>query len=258
MDRILVPTDFSEHSGFALEYASFLAKKNNSELYVLHIVRNPSYIKSAQEKLNEVLSNDYLASLNAKLVLEEGNNVSKTINQVGKKIGVDLIVMGSNGASNVEEIILGSNTENVIIKTKFDVLTVKHQMKSPELKSILFASDFSPESYAIFETVKKFAKLFNSTIHLLRVTKSEKPRIQEKMNLFIEYHQLKEEGINYEVTIMNNSSVELGILNYAVDANIDLIAIGTHGKGALKKLIQESTSQNLVRDAFRPVLTMRF
>lgn len=257
MDKILVPTDFSEHSGWALEYASFLAGRANTELYILHIVRNPNYLEAAQDKLDEILSNEYLAGMKASLVLEEGNNVGKTINKVAENLDVELIVMGSNGASNVEEIILGSNTENVIIKTRFDVLTIKHQMISPELNSIMFPSNFKPEAYGIFDSVMNFAREFDAEIQLVKIGEESKKE-QRRMDSFVDYFQLADNNIKYKTVFYPSKSLEIGILNYAVDNNIDLIAIGTHGKGAIKKLLQESISQNLVRDAFRPVLTMRF
>ncbi|MCB0400685.1 MAG: universal stress protein [Flavobacteriales bacterium] len=257
MYNILVPTDFSEFSDFALQYGTFLAKKNDSNLYILHIVRNEEKYEAAQKKLKAISKLPSLREVKAHIVLEKGNNVSKNINKVAEELEVKLIIMGSNGVSNVEEMILGSNTENVIIKTRFDVLTVKHEMNSQELNTILFPSNFKQEAYNVFESVIKTAKAFNACIHLLKVGK-DTPKDRERVNDFVSYFQLEEQGIDYCINILDNSSLELGILNYAMNNDIDLIAIGTHGKGAIKKLLQESTSQNLVRDAFRPVLTMRF
>jgi nucleotide-binding universal stress UspA family protein len=139
-------------------------------------------------------------------------------------------------------------------------LTIKYQMLSLDINSILFPSDFSTESYAIFETVKAFAETFNAKVHLLRVvtteTNKKTEKINNRMNLFIDHFQLDEEKI--EIAIYKDKTRELGVLNYSIDNDIDMIAIGSHGKGIVRKLVKESISQDLVKNTFKPILTIRF
>lgn len=264
MNKILVPTDFSLHANYALENASFFAKLNKGSLTVVHIVIDKKKIdqEAIDQKFELLKKQPYLKEVNANFVVVEGGNISKAINKIGVELGVDLIVMGSNGANNTGEIILGSTTENVIRRSEINVLAIKREIISFDLNRILFPSDFSKEANSIFETVKDYAKAFNASIHLLSVNKSDKEvltkKAKAKMDDFIQFRQLNEEGIVYRKSISTNSSAEFGILNYSIDNSIDMIAIGTHGRGVLKKLLQESTSQSLVRDAFKPVLTMRF
>lgn len=257
-----MPTDFSEHSNYALEYAAYIAQKSAGELVVLHIVKNEKKrdTEFVLNKISELKKLDFFKNVIVDFVVKVGANISKQIDKTANKVGADLIVMGSNGANNTEEIILGSTTENVIRKSNINVMTVKRKIITLELNHILFPSDFSKESYAIFQSVKDFAKTFNATIHLLRVNKKDSLELKTtpKLDAFIEHFKLDEEGYLYEKAISTNPSAEFGILNYSVDKSIDMIAIGTHGKGVLKKLIAESTSQSLVRDAFKPVLTMKF
>lgn len=257
-----MPTDFSEHSKYAIENAAFIAQKTRAELVVLHIVKNEKNVDKevVDAHFQELKNLTYLKFVKVDFVIEYGTNISKLIDKVAQQKQVDLIVMGSNGANNTEEIILGSTTENVIRKTDVSVLTVKREIITFELDHVLFPSDFSKESYSIFEEIKAFAKIFGATIHLLRVNKKDSlaDKTTPKMDAFIEHFKLDEEGFQYEKAISTNPSAEFGILNYSVDNQIDVIAIGTHGKGLLKKIIQQSTSQSLVRDAFKPVLTVRF
>lgn len=261
MDKILIPTDFSEHSNYALEYGSYIAKEKGSKLFILHIIRHKKDKESETllKKLSGIKALEYLKGVDFEIVLEEGSIISKAINKAGEKYKAELIIMGSNGVSNIEEMLLGSNTENVIRHSKINVLTIKHKMESLHIKSILFPSNFSPESFMVFKTVIDFAKLFNAKIHLLTVNTPDNPinkeDVNEKMDLFISYFKLTK---NYTKAIFDDVNQELGVLNYCINNSMDMIAIGTHGKGILKKLLKESTSQNLVRDAFRPVLTMKF
>jgi len=259
MNKILIPTDFSEHSNYALEYGSFIAKEKGGKLIILHITKDINECEN-NPHLEGISSYKFLNGVDYEVVVEEGSNISKSINKVGLDQNVDLIIMGSNGVSNVGEMLLGSNTENVIRNSLFNVLTIKHEMMGLSINSILFPSDFSPESYPVFETVIAYAKLFNAKIHLLRVVTSDRKSgstsIDDRIDTLIEHFQLNEN--EYEKVIYRAKTKELGILNYSIDTDIDLIAIGTHGKGIVKKLLQENISQDLVRDSFRPVLTVRF
>ncbi|PJA09819.1 MAG: hypothetical protein COX70_00760 [Flavobacteriales bacterium CG_4_10_14_0_2_um_filter_32_8] len=260
MDTILIPTDFSEHAHYALEYASFITKEKGGKLIILNVYQHHKELENIQNKFKEIETYSYLKGVDYEFITEKGISVSNTISKVGIDYHVGLIIMGSNGVSNIEEMLLGSNTENVIRKSHFNVLTIKHRMPELKIKSILFPSDFMPEVYSIFEGIKNFSELFNAKIHLLNVTSSkdskEINKVSKKMDSLIDFYQLKEGS--YQKVIVKDKSEEFGILNYCIDNDIDIIAIGSHGKSVLHKLIKESTSQNVVRDSFRPILTMRF
>lgn len=262
LNKILVPTDFSDYSKYALENAAFLAQKKRGTLIILHIVKNQKKIDEGliDAKFSELKKLDFLKYAKVEFKVEVGSNISKLIDKVACDTKADLIVMGSNGANNTEEIILGSTTENVIRRSMVNVLTVKREIITFELNDILFPSDFSKEAYTVFDTVKEYAKTFNARIHLLRVNKKDnlEDKTTPKMDAFINYFNLEEEGYDYEKAICTNPSAEFGILNYSVDNNIDMIAIGTHGQGVLKGFFRGSTSQSLIRDAFKPVLALKF
>ena len=153
MNKILIPTDFSEHSNYALEYASFFAKKKGCKLIITHILRDEKKLDYVNEQFDEIRGYKGLKGVDFVFDLIEGSNISKSINKVAEKNNVDLIIMGSNGVSNVGEMLLGSNTENVIRNSQFNVLTIKHKMLGLHIKAILFPSDFSKETYSVFQTV---------------------------------------------------------------------------------------------------------
>ena len=263
MNKILIPTDFSSYSNFALEYASFIANEKGAKLFILHVISSSSKgIVFAQKKFEEIKEFDYLKGIDYEVIIEEGHIVSKAINRVGIAHDINLVIMGSKGVSSIEEMILGSCTENVIRKSHFNVLVLKHKMNQLKIDNILFPSDFSSEAFSIFEKVKEFAILFNAKIYFLIVNipnhNEHKSTIKSKMNKLIKFYKLDENNINYERIITNDKTKELGVLNASIDYNIDLIAIGSHGKNILKKLIHESISLEIVRDSFKPILTIRF
>ena len=257
MNNILIPIDFSENSNAALEYASFIAKTKGVKLIILHITKDAA---SVELQLERITALSFMQEIDAQIVVREGKNISKIIKKVGVEFGVDLIVIGSNGISSVGELILGSDTENVIRSSQFNVLTIKHKMLSLGLDSVLFPSDFSSEAYSVFETVKAFADLFGAKIYLLSVVtsnrKKELENTAEKMDAFVRHFSLT--NSQYEKEIYQANNRELGVLNYSIDKDVDMIAIGSHGKGIVRKLVKESISQGLVKNTFKPILTVRF
>ncbi len=61
----------------------------------------------------------------------------------------------------------------------------------------------------------------------------------------------------FKISTYNDTSEEVGVMNYCIENEIELIALGTHGRKGIWKVFNESTSQNLVNHSFRPVLTIK-
>ena len=264
MKKILCPTDFSEFANYALEYAAFFSKRSGGSLCLVTVLKNKdkSKIQEFEKKLDELKDLEYLKHINVETIIKVGDNIRDNIIEAAEEFNVDLIIMGSNGASLVDEILVGGNTEKLIRKSKFSVLTIKHQMISLRLDSIVFASDFSKETNKAFTMIRETAQLFNSKIYLLKIntpTRFEPTRVSlEKMHRFVKAQQLdKLLKDKYEIVLYSDSTEELGILNYCIENEIDLISLATHGKRAIWKFFDDSTSQNLVNHSFRPVLTIR-
>jgi nucleotide-binding universal stress UspA family protein len=262
MKNLLVPTDFSEYAEAALEYAAFIAKIRKSTIHILTVVHSTDEdeYNKAEEQFKVLLKKNFLANTKVETYIKIDGDISEKIIECAEEVKTDLILMGSNGASSVSEILMGSNTEKVVRKSVFNVLTIKHKMANMKIDSIVFASDFSAESNRIFSVVRDFADKFNAQIHLLKIntpTHFEPTRVSmEKINYFIENEGLSPiVGDKYKIALYSDSTQELGILNYCIENEIDMVALGTH-KHSFWQLMFESTSKNLVSHCFRPVLTI--
>lgn len=262
MKNLLVPTDFSEYAEAALEYAAFIANIRKSTIHLLTVVRSASdnEYRKAEEQLKKLKEISFLKGIDIETYIKIDGSISDKIIEGAEDVNADLILMGSHGTSTVSDILLGSNTERVVRKSEFSVLTIKHKMTDLKIESIVFASDFSPESNRIFSIVRKFAEKFKAQVHLLKIntpTHFEPTRVSmEKINHFIENEGLSPiTGDKFKVALYSDSTQELGILNYCIENEIDMVAVGTH-KHSFWQLMFESTSQNLVSHSFRPVLTI--
>jgi nucleotide-binding universal stress UspA family protein len=274
MKKILVPIDFSKPSEYAAKMAAKIAKKTSAKVYLIHMIELPSgvidmgsnskfsipesmlYLRKTKEKVLEFKENFFSEDLKVEYFIKK-NNPFEGIKKYAEKIDADLIVMGSKGHSEFEEIMIGSNTEKVARTSTIPVLIVKRDAKKFKLKNLVFASNFKKEDKAVFNKFIDFAEQFNSKIHLLKVntpSNFESTReAKEKVLDFIKDYSLPKHSIN----IYNDTSVEKGILNFSKDINSDLIALCTHGRSGLSHLFSPSVTKNLSKKALKPMLTIK-
>ena len=273
MKRILVPTDFSKHAEYALRVAAQIAKKNNSEIYLLHMLELPHqgsdaissgsaipqimfFKEMAINKLETLMESDFL----------EGTNVSEIIQfekafdgimEISKKNSVDLIVMGSHGASGYEEMFIGSNAEKVVRSSEVPVLIIKNETEEFKANKLVFASDFSDEIKKPFAKLIEFATIFNSHLDLVMINTPnsfKSTAVAEKiMTDFLEGTNFT----NYSTHIYNDVNIEKGILNYSSSVDADLIGMCTHGRTGFSHFFNGSISEDLVNHTVRPVITFK-
>ncbi len=275
MKRILVPIDFSKEAENAARVAANIARKTDSEIFLVHMLELPVttidpaemnaissepqiiyFMKLAREKFEKFISLPFFKGLKVVESVQFQHAFSGIITE-SEKNNIDLIVMGSQGASGLQEMFIGSNTEKVVRRSKIPVLVIKKEAEEFKVDDMIFASDFNKESKTTFQRVVDFANLFEAKVHLLYIntihnfntTKNIEKRIAEFMDDF--------DFSNYTTTIYNDISIEKGILSYARDIDADLIALNTHGRSGLSQLFNGSIGQELANHALRPVITFK-
>jgi nucleotide-binding universal stress UspA family protein len=152
LTRILAPTDFSNFSGFALEWAAYLAQCMKADLVFLHVIPEEEgkiieeitgegaivriskglredVLKDRQKKLtdqyNMVVSREIKNVLRVEEITRIGVPFLEII-KVAKEKEVDLIVMGTHGRTGLAHVLIGSVAEKVVHHAHCPVLTVKH------------------------------------------------------------------------------------------------------------------------------------
>jgi nucleotide-binding universal stress UspA family protein len=274
MKRILVPTDFSDHAEYALRVAAQIARENNSEIVLLHMLELPHQASDAVgsghdipeimffknkviSNLEELMEVDYLEGITVSEIIQF-EKAFEGILAVSKTNNIDFIVMGSHGSGGFQEMFIGSNTEKVVRFSDVPVLVIKNKMDNFKADNFVFASDFSQEIKKPFKQLLEIAGLFNSKLNLVMINtpSSFKPtHIAEKiMNDFIKEFNYP----NYSLHIYNDVNVEKGILNFANSVKADLIGMCTHGRRTgFAHFFNGSVSEDLVNHAIRPVITFK-
>ena len=273
MKKLLVPTDFSIHAENALKIAAKLAKKNNYEIHLLHMLEIPSqmndtinqgvavpqimaYLERSKDTLSETAQQEFLKGIK---ILEaiDFKTTSDGIISYLKDNEIDLIIMGSNGATGLDEILIGSNTEKIVRLSNVPVLVVKNDSFEFENPNFVFASDFSNETKASFAKMIEFANTFDATLKLVTIctpNSFKTTALAEKiMADYVAEFDIKE----YTTHIYNDTNIEKGILNFAKETNADLIGLCTHGRTGLVHFFTGSIGEDLANHAKRPVITFR-
>jgi nucleotide-binding universal stress UspA family protein len=144
LQKVLVPTDFSDASACALRYGRALAEAFGASLHVLHVVENlvahawtaevyvtalPGLLEEVEreaiDRLSRLLTPSERAALRAELAVAGGSPFLEII-RYARAHQIDLIVMGTHGRGPVEHMLLGSVAEKVVRKAGCPVLTVRH------------------------------------------------------------------------------------------------------------------------------------
>lgn len=276
MKKILVPIDFSEHSEYALETAAAIAKKQGSELFVLHMLELSNaiytassstlseeavfYLKLAEKKMETFLDRRFLDGVDVTPVVKHFK-VFKEINELIDEHDINLVVMGSHGSSGVKEVIVGSNAEKVVRYSEVPVLIVKHNPILVEFDTTIFASDFSEQAIESYLIAKNTFEKLDSNMHLLYVNTPDNgfkssTEIDRLIAKFLKQAEGDLESYS-KVHVVADYSVEKGILNFANNIGADLVAVATHGRRGLAHFFEGSISEDIANHSTLPVMTFK-
>jgi nucleotide-binding universal stress UspA family protein len=273
MKRILVPCDFSTTAQQAYTFALDLAKKNDGEIFVLRVIDIPfmyeSYSTTVPVHLNPEqwgkLVDDATASFKemkaahtrqADITLRviEGP-VAMTILDFIEKENIDLVVMGTKGATGLDEFLVGSNTEKVVRLSKIPVLAVRKAVNISSITNIVVPTTMQLDQVGFMNRLKELQAFFGATLHLLVIntphnlkrSKYERAELED----YAKHYQLKD----YSLNIRDDFSEETGIVNFMEETHGDMIAMATHGRRGLAHLFMGSVTEYVVNHGQYPIWT---
>ena len=276
MNKIIVPIDFSKHSEYALEVAAGLAKKNNAELLVLHMLELSSalltntssqqqtnaifLLKIAEAKFEEFLNKDFLEGITVTPIVKHFKVFSE-VNDIAMEHDADLVVMGSHGTSGARDVFIGSNTEKVVRNADIPVFVVKNQIPDLKLEEVVFASDFKDECIRPYLNAQRLFKPLGSNFNLLYVNlPNENFRSTIEIDTRIADFLQKADGnldnmknVHYHA----DYSVERGVINFSNKVGADIIAIPTHGRTGISHFFTGSVGEDVANHSTLPVITFK-
>ncbi|WP_298493599.1 universal stress protein [uncultured Algibacter sp.] len=266
--NILIPTDFSDNSWSAIGYALKLYANEECSFYFLNSISiKVSTLSNLSNKLLETMKDDALKELlQVKKIVEINNananhdyqiilsteNLNKAINKAIEEWKIDLIVMGTKGATGTKELFFGSNTVHVINNIRnCPILIVPEDYNFITPTQIAFPTDYN-RFYSIKEIkpLKHIADLYNSKIRIVHINVKKELNDVQDYNLFELQSYLK----NYECSfhwMPKYAKKVVEINDFIEELNIEILAMVNYKHSFIEKIIKEPVIKKI---GFKPVI----
>jgi nucleotide-binding universal stress UspA family protein len=243
MKNILVPTDFTDKSNFAISSAATLARKSGGSLRILHVYEDVEDEVASSSKLEELKKSESLEGLNINYSLVKGNPVEVIAEETA-----DVIVMGSREVKGIVGFFTRTNSERVAKSAHCPVITVKKHTDLSQIKSIVYATDMRPEQKDIIEDVTALQKFYGAHLHLIKVyddTLILQRDVEKRLKEFAAFHGLSD----FSVTGRSGIDEADEIIKFAKDLNADMIAMATHDRKGLERLVGGFISGEVIKES---------
>ena len=277
-DIILVPIGFTDQSLVALQQAVIVAKRTNSELFLLSVVEMPTALqkifsdyeekqKHFKEKLREnliELSKNYCEGVSNVKCLVSSGKIYEEITDIAESLGASLIIMGTDGTpKDIKKKFIGSNANKVVRSAPCPVITIKGKSIKNTCDMIALPLDLNKETREKVTNAIQFARLFNSEVRAFSVSFSDDDdSVKNKLNstLYQVRKFISSKGVKCSTDLLEISSSEIfssSIVKYTEDINADLIMIMTKGEENLDLNFLGSNARKLINKSDIPVMSIR-
>ncbi|MGM0718365.1 MAG: universal stress protein [Halobacteriota archaeon] len=288
-ETLLIPTDGSDSAEAAARRGFDLAAQCDANVHVLSVadssiaagVGYSGDSPSIRKRLRE-LSSSRAASLRDSAV-ERGIDAiaavregipAKEIVTYADEHDIDAIVIGTSGRGNVGRAVVGSVADKAVRTASVPVVTINSTATTVgPVDSILVPTDGSEAAAEAARVGLEFAEELAATVHFLSVINIDHPTwlstLIDRDNASDESldenrrdaldalaADARKRGLDVETAVTEGTPAD-GIIDYVESEAIDLIAMGTTGRGGFDRLLLGSITDEVVRTASVPVLTIR-
>jgi len=295
--RILVPLDGSELAERVIPYAVSIANAMSSQVSLLRIFDSvpeqwadpthgryldqltSSFRNEAVNYLERIATPLRREGITVTCSAHEGNPSELIINESSQEADT-LIAMSTHGRSGINRWVMGSVTDKVLHGVNEPLLIVRSQEGSPpasiKANNIILPLDGSALSEQVLPHAVSLAKALGASVTLLRSTDISyytqmgedypasmyEDLIQEATVEAEEYlkrisEQLSNEGVGESQSYVRQGEAASTILDLAGDSPSTLVAMCTHGRSGVGRMVLGSVTDRVVRHSNRPVLVIR-
>ncbi len=268
--KVVVLTDFSPLSKVALNYALKMSTKLPVELTILNVVRldgvpkSNMRLKQVEKMLTTVAEEEgqkLLAEAQTKTTAKvsftalRGHTVSQTVKRYCDKNYVNLLVMGSQGASQLKKLSLGGTTVSVIDSVYSPVLAIPQFAEFKNFGKIVYATDMKDIKNEL-ELLVPFARIFNTKIYAVHVAPSVDKKVEESR--ILAEHYINKTGYDkIEFKLIIDDDVPKAIDKYIQETKSDLLTTFTHELSLYEKLFGLSITRKLAYQGNLPLLAFK-
>jgi len=273
--KILCPTDFSECSLNAIEYAAKIGEKFNAELILFHVPNTDDYQKLfaknpvsmdlltfAEKKLESLVQEVRNESLDKGLsscsgIIEEGKT-SSTILEYAEAHQFNLIIMGTEGINDFKKNYIGTRTSKVVSKSNVDVMVIPRKVFFKPIKKFVYATDYMEEDKKAIQKIVKMAKFYDSEIDIVHVGTKKKSidkalhqTMVSEITPFVNY-----EKVNFILKSYRDDP-GLGLENYLITSKGDMLVTLSKKKSWFDQLFTNNLSKKMSYFINKPLYVIK-
>jgi nucleotide-binding universal stress UspA family protein len=275
MKTIIVPTDYSETSRNALEYAAELAKVTRGSILLYHAFTVPMTYTEIPAPLLPLdkLTRDHLASLET-LAGEirstygvpvechaSGVPVNLELPDLVQEKHAGLVVMGRRSAQDWEHKLFGSTVASVVRHATYPVLIVPNEVSFSKPVHMLFACDYqSLTAHTPLQTLKELAEAFGAIIRVLHVEKPESvaggglavaAKSSGKVSLETIFH-----GVKHHYSYLEHEHILDGITQGIAEYQADWLVMAPQPHGFWDAVMNKSNTRKMALTTYIPLLVL--
>jgi len=274
--NILVPLDFSESSLNALETAIAIAKQQKAKITLLNVVDSSfmfgfkgvyyisektidSIVDVSERMLNPILKtlkeeHKVCSTMEVKVGL-----VPQCIVKAASKNDVDLIIMGTHGASGVRKFFIGSIAQKVIKISSCPVLTIPSSQKWLNFNKILFPIRPIKGAIEKYDFLQKLIAHTSASIDILILASTFDEKEKELLKSLVK--QLKVKAARDKIKISGSLTVgkkmSHSVLKVSKSIEADMIVVTSNISSDFKQFFIGPFEQHIVNHARMPVLSIK-
>lgn len=271
MKTILFPTDFSENANHAMQFALQLAKDFDARLHIINTYQIPyatsvpnvynllealkkNSIDDLNKCVNGIKSNPDYNNLNITHDAISGDLIN-AIAEIESNHSIDLIVLGTKGASGIKEILIGSNAEQVVYHSKSSVLVVPNQTTEFSFNNITLASDLTPVDEKKFNTFVSLCKKYQAKVTVVSIQPTNKVNKNETTN----HHQLNEilSGIEHHFQMINNDDISNSLNSFVEENQSNILALISKKYSFFENIFHKSITNKLACHTKIPIFVIK-
>jgi nucleotide-binding universal stress UspA family protein len=242
MKRILVPTDFTELAEVAVSSAATLAKKTGGEIVLLHVYeKEPD--PQAESKLEVLREKDYMEGIDVSYEIRGGDPIDEIVN-----FDATIIVIAGRELKGIKGFFSHTTAEKVAKHATCPVITVKTHTNLGAIKSIVYPTDMRSEQQNLIDDLLELQKLYDANLHIVKVFEDDfilKRDMEKRLKDFAEFNDLE----SYSVTAIEGNDEADEIMRFADELGAQMIAMATHDRYGLEKLIGGYISGEILKES---------
>jgi nucleotide-binding universal stress UspA family protein len=277
MFKILLPTDFSDNAWNAISYAMEFFKNEQVTFYLLHtytpafyrmdyMLGGPSFsaipdvgvdisqagLENTLEQVKEKFNNPR----HSLRTISAFNMLTDEINEVSEEKDIDLIVMGTQGATGAAEVFLGSNTVFVLRKAMVPVLVIPEGYSFRKVDKMVFPTDYwTAYKMEDVDTIKGFAAIHGIQITVLHV--KEEYDLKETQIANKEHLKQCLEGVPHQFEEKKGALMPDAVIDYITEHDYQLLAMMNRKHSFMERLLWKQNVDQIGFHTPVPFLVIR-